>query len=113
MTRQERATHREHGETRRKTGDIKNGRCLKAAHEEIPAAPGRDACTGIVWSVAVPGVCEQSDQNHNCNAVAGAKTVVTIHEYELVWDDHRGCVLKPTDKAKDVEVDSCSGDLCG
>src|SRR5258706_7117630 len=56
----------------------------------IPASEGGTrGCYGPQWSTAVPGHCgtkQAKPGEYGSCTMAGTQTLVTVHEYNLVWD---------------------------
>jgi hypothetical protein len=90
------------------------GKCCNHAWEYIPGAAmviPKKACRGTRWSQAVPGRC-QAQPKASCYKSFG-RTIVTVHEYTLTWnDDIKECRVAPTGEKENVEVDDCLGVEC-
>jgi hypothetical protein len=92
--------------------DIKDGFCCEKAHESVPGvfAIPEHKCKGTRWSMAIAGACYEYKKDAVCFPDFG-KTVVTIHEYALTWNEG-ACNVAQTGKTQNVEVTESSGLEC-
>lgn len=90
--------------------------CCQRPLETAPRPPRlRSQCHGTLWSLAVPGRCQQEELGGGAMICKDGAlyTAVTVREYTLTWNERvKECQLISSGKTAVATVPACDGNSC-